>query len=127
LNEFRDFYGIKLYLFYGHELFEHLGFPHLWDKLIKWLTQWKAELPDFPEINLDISPHESFVEIMAMKPLHWRKLLENDQLWADGIIHVLFNNGSTLRLILESFSRKHTSAHRNLAWLLEKKLAEYYG
>ena len=91
------------------------------------MTRWKAELSDFPEINLDLSPCESFEDIKMMKPLHWRKILENDQLWEDGIIHVLFSDGSTLQMVLEYFPMKHTSAHRNLAWLLKRKLAEYYG
>lgn len=126
LNKLRDFYGIELYLFYGREFFEYIGCPDLWDNLIEWLARWKAELPDFPEINLDLSPHESFQEIKAMRPLYWRKVFENDQLWEDGIIQVLFSDGSTLQLMLEYFSTKPTYAYRNLALLLETKLSEYY-
>jgi len=126
LGKLRKFYGIELYLFYGHELFDHIGFPGLWDNLIEWLTRWKAELPDFPEINLDLSPEESFEEIKTLEPLYWRKIFENDQIWEDGIIQVLFSDGSTLRLMLAYFSKKHTSAYRSLARLLEKKLSEYY-
>lgn len=126
LSNFRDFYGIELYLFYGHEFFEYLGFPHLWANLIEWLTRWKAELPDFPEINLDSSPRESYEEIKTMKPLHWRKLLETNQLWEDGIIRVLFSDGATLQFMLEYFSSRQTSAYQNLGRLLKEKLAEYY-
>ncbi|RME60365.1 restriction endonuclease [Candidatus Parcubacteria bacterium] len=127
LNKLRDFYGIDLYLFYGHEFFEYLGFPHLWDNLIEWLTQWKMDLPDFPEINLDSSPGESFEEIKMMKPLYWRKLLENKQLWEDGIIRVLFSDGATLRLMLAYFSSRQTLAYQNLTRLLNERLVEYYG
>lgn len=127
LNKLRDFYGIDLYLFYGPEFFEYLGFPHLWANLIEWLTQWKANLPDFPEIDLDSSPYESYEEIRTMKPLHWRKILENNRLWEDGIIRVLFSDGATLRLMVEYFSSRKTQAYQNLARLLREKLVEYYG
>ena len=126
MNKLREFYGIELYLFYGREFFEYLGLSHLWDDLIEWLAQWKRELPDFPEINLDASPRESYEEIKDMKPLYWRKLLENDRLWNDGIVHVLFSNGTTLRLMLEYFSSKQAIVYQNLARLLQEKLAEYY-
>jgi hypothetical protein len=98
----------------------------LWDNLIEWLSRWKTELPDFPEINLDLAPDESFNEIKELEPRYWRKLLENDQLWDDGIVQVLFSNGSTLRLLIEYFSDQPTSVYRNLATLLKRKLFEYY-
>ncbi len=127
LNKFRDFYGIELFLFYGHEFFDYIGFPNLWDNLIEWLSRWKDELPDFPEINLDLSPEESFEEIKTLKPLYWRKIFENEQIWKAGIFWVLFSDGTTLRLMLDHFSHIDTPAYRNLIRLLNEKLSEFYG
>lgn len=127
LRKLRDFYGIELTLFYGHEFFNYIGFPALWDNLIEWLSRWKDELPDFPEINLDLSPRESFEEIKTMKPLYWRKIFENEQIWEAGILRVLCRDGVTLKLMLDHFSQRDTPAYRNLTQLLNEKLSKYYG
>lgn len=127
LNKFQDFYGIELFLFYGREFFDYIGFPALWDNLIEWLSNWKDELPDFPEINLDLAPRESFEEIKTLKPLYWRKIFENEQIWEAGIMSVLCSDGATLKLMLDYFSHIDTQAYRNLTKLLNTKLSEYYG
>jgi hypothetical protein len=126
LDKLRDFYGVELHLFYGHEFFEYLGQSELWNNLLLWLRQWKSELPDFPEINLDLAPEESLQEVKTLETRYWRKLLANDKIWRDGIIQVLFKEGTTLRLILENFSQQQTAASRSLTRALQDKLKEYY-
>jgi hypothetical protein len=127
LSNLSEIYGVELYLFYGREFFEYLGIPHLWDTLIEWLRKWRAELPDFPEIDFDSSPDESYEAIKTMKPLHWKKLLENTQLWEGGILRVLFSDGETLRLVLDFFSKQQTRPYQHLTFLLRERVAKYYG
>lgn len=127
LDKLRDFYGIELHLFYGQELFVYLGQPELWHNLLSWLKQWKSELPDFPEINLDLTPEENLAEIKTLEIRYWRKLLTNDKIWRDGIIQVLFKEGTTLKLVLEYFAQQQTIASRSLRKALQDKLKEYYG
>jgi hypothetical protein len=127
LDTLRDFYGVELHLFYGHEFFEYLGQSELWNNLLLWLTQWKSDLPDFPEINLDLTPEESLEEIKSLETQYWRKLLTNDKIWSEGIIQVLFKEGTTLKLLLEHFAQQQTVASRSLMRALQDKLKEYYG
>jgi len=127
LDKLQSFYSKELYLFYGQEFFEYLGYSELWDDLLSWLAQWKDELPDFPEINLDLTPEESFEEIKALEARYWRKLLSNDKIWSDGIIQVLFSKGATLRLALDYFTQQQTATSQNLKSALQEKLNSYYG
>ena len=79
-------YEVPLYLFYGKELFDFLNSPEYWEKLLYWLTQWKASLPEIPEINFDTTPLDSFEEIKDLEIKYWIKLLKNEKLWEEGII-----------------------------------------
>jgi hypothetical protein len=126
LKKLQAFYGIKLHLLYGHEFFEYLNYPHLWDDILSWLEQWKRELLDFPEINFDLTPDESLEEIKTLETQYWRKLLSNDKIWRDGIIEVLFKEGTTLKLLLTYFEQQQTIPSDNLTKALQKKLEEYY-
>jgi hypothetical protein len=126
LDKLRDSYDIELHLFYGAEFFEYLGHPELWDSLLSWLRQWKDELSDFPEINLDLHPEESLEEIKTLETRYWRKLLSNDKIWSDGIIQVLFSEGTTLRLLLEHFTHQQTAVSRSMRKSLQEKLNKYY-
>ena len=103
LRDFAEFYGVELHLFYGKELFEYFDEPKMWDNIIQWLTTWKNDLPDLPEINFDENPEQSFEEIKELELRNWRKILQNDKLWEEGIIYVLFRTGETLQLVLEYF------------------------
>ncbi len=79
-------------------MFDYLGKPELWDKILVWLKQWKDSLPEIPEIDFDKTPNESFEEIKELPIRHWRKILENEKLWSEGIIKAIFKNGKTLNL-----------------------------
>lgn len=126
LRYFAEFYGVETHLFYGQELFEYFNAPQIWDDIIQWLIRWKNELPDLPEINFDKSPKESFDEIKDLELRNWREILQNDKLWNEGIIYVLFRSGETLNLMEEYFRQQNTVPYRNLGKLLRKRLEEYY-
>jgi len=126
LKEFSNFYGVELYLFYGRELFEYFNRPKIWDDLVQWLKKWKDELPELPEINFDEKPEESFEEIKELEVRYWRRILQNDKLWKEGIIQALFKTGETFRLILEYFRQQHSTPYKNLEKLLTLRLSMYY-
>ncbi|MEO0150229.1 MAG: restriction endonuclease, partial [candidate division WOR-3 bacterium] len=92
-----------------------------------WLKRWKDNLPDLPEINFDSSPKESFEEIKNLELRTWRKILENETLWKEGIMKAIFREGTTLQLLLEHFKNQHTKPYNQLANLLTDRLSEYYG
>ncbi|MBC7081121.1 MAG: restriction endonuclease [Thermoplasmatales archaeon] len=127
LKRLEKFYGVKLYLFYGKELFDYLQRPDIWNNILLWLKQWKESLPELPEINFDKSPEESFEEIKSLELRTWRKILENRKLWEEGIIKAIFKEGITLELLLRFFREKYTLPSTQLAKLLAERLDEYYG
>lgn len=126
LRRLEEFYGIKINLFYGKELFEYFNHPEIWDKILLWLKQWKDKLPELPEINFDITSKESFEEIKDLELRTWRKILENEKLWEEGIIKAIFRKGTTLRLILDFFKSQNTKPYIQLAKLLDEKIKRYY-
>jgi len=126
LQYFAEFYGVETHLFYGQELFEYFNNPKIWDNIIQWLTRWKNELPDLPEVNFDENPKESFDEIKDLELRSWREILQNDKLWDEGIIYVLFRSGETLNLMAEYFGQQNAAPYRNLEKLLRKRLEEYF-
>ncbi len=127
LQRLQKFYGVKLSLFYGKELFEYLANPVMWDNILGWLKQWKDSLPELPEINFDKAPKESFEEIKDLELRTWRKILENETLWEEGIIKAIFRQGTTLRLLLDYFQKQRVIPYRQLANLLSERLMKYYG
>ena len=126
LSQLKSLIPYSRYLFYGPELFNFLGHPRLWSDIISWLVRWKSELPDLPEINLDVEPKETFQEIIGLPISKWRRLIVNDRLWEEGIIQVLFRDGAALQLILAEFSHKQTQPYHNLSKILKEKLDKYY-
>ena len=126
LKRLEKFYGVKLRLFYGKELFEHFGKPKNWDDMLAWLKRWKDSLPELPEINFDATPHQSFEEIKDLELRSWRRILENETLWEEGTMKAIFRDGTTLQLLLDFFKKQHTTPYGQLANLLTKKLQKYY-
>ncbi|MGC8979665.1 HpyAIV family type II restriction enzyme [Caldisericum sp.] len=127
LGRLEKFYGIKLDLFYGRELFEYLKHPEIWDNILSWLKRWKEGLPELPEINFDTAPEESFGEIKDLELRNWREILENEILWKEGIIKAMFRKGTTLRLLLGFFKKQRTTPYEQLTNILTERLKEYYG
>jgi len=116
----------KLHLCYGPEFFELIGHPKIWDQLIEWLKQWQNGLPDFPEVNFDLTPNHSLEDIKSIDLKVFTLLFGNTELWERGIIFALFPQGTTLRLLLDYLKGQATSPYINLARLLEDKVAVYY-
>jgi len=126
IQRLSSFYGIKIYLFYGKELFEFLEHSEIWDQILLWLKKWKDSLPEIPDINFDRDPKKSFEEIKDLDLRHWRKLLENDKLWEEEIIKTIFKEGKTLKIALEFFKSKNEMPYRSLSQLLFQRLKEYF-
>lgn len=126
LKRLEEFYGIKLHLFYGEELFKYLKCPEIWENILSWLKRWKDNLPELPEINFDKMPKESFEDIKDLELRNWRKILENEKLWEEGIIKVIFREGKVLRLLVEFFNSQQSTPCKNLSGLLSQRLKEYF-
>ena len=126
LNKMANTYGVDLHLLYGKELFEFFDKLDVWNDLLSWLTRWKDSLPELPEINFDNNPQDSFNEIKDLEIRFWRKILENEKLWEEGIMLAIFRNGETLRLLFEFFSGKEERAYQKLAEMIKQKLENYY-
>jgi len=126
LKRLSEFYGVKIYLLYGKELFDYLGKPDLWEQILSWLKQWKDGLPEIPEIDFDKAPEESFEEIKELPIRYWRKLLENEKLWTEGIIKAVFRKGDVLKLVLGFFDKQQGKPYKELVELLNEKLNKFY-
>lgn len=126
LNKLEKFYNVKLYLFYGKELFDYLQCSSIWDDMLLWLNQWKDSLPELPEINFDTKPHESLKEIKDLEIRYWRKILENEKLWREGILKAMFKEGTTLRLLSKFFHEQNSFPYKILADLLDIRLEQFY-
>jgi len=126
LKKLSTFYGTELHLFYGKELFNYIGKPDLWEKILTWLKQWKDSLPEIPEIDFDKEPQQSFKEIKDLPIRYWRKILENEKLWKEGIITAIFRKGDTLRMVLDYFQIQSDRPYRELIELLKISLEKYY-
>lgn len=127
LSNLAERYKIDVRLLYGGEFFAFLGQPDMWDKITSWLECWKLQLPNLPEINMDLSPQESFEEIRDLEIRHWRILITNDALWREGIFQALSPEAKVLRLLLEFFASQQKPPYRELAKLLKERIEEYYG
>jgi len=126
LNKMTDTYAVDLHLLYGKELFEFFDKLDVWNDLILWLTQWKDNLPELPEINFDKMPQGSFNEIKDLEIRFWRRILADEKLWEEGIVLAIFRNGETLRLLFEFFGRKPERAYQKIAEMIKQKLEKYY-
>ncbi|MBC7328133.1 restriction endonuclease [bacterium] len=126
LKKLKEIYRIELQLFYGKELFQFLGYPDVWDDLLQWLKHWKEELPLLPEIDLDLTPEESFTEIKDLEPRIWRKLLTNNELWEEGIMNVLSSKGIVFNKLLDFFSSKPSAPYQDLKRILSNQIRKFY-
>ncbi|MBU4312120.1 MAG: restriction endonuclease [Candidatus Omnitrophica bacterium] len=116
-------YGVELHLFYGKELFDFLNRENTWDEILRYLEQWKAEIPDFPETNFDIDAENSFEEIKDLSPSLYRRIFQDDTIFNE-IILTLFPEKKTLRLLLDYFRSKASEKiiYRTIADLLQYRL-----
>lgn len=114
-------YGVETYIFYGRSLFDYLGYSDIWIEILAYLESWRKEIPDFPEINFDLDADHTFEEIKDIRPLVYRKLLENDNIFND-IVLTLFPQKTTLKLLLNYFSNKTETIYTTMANNLANRL-----
>ncbi|MFO0415130.1 MAG: restriction endonuclease, partial [Bacteroidota bacterium] len=102
-------------------LFDYLGYADIWEEVLQHLAIWKREIPDLPEINFDLDAKHTFEEIKDLKPLVFRKLLENEEIFRE-IILTLFPEQATLKLLYEYYSQKKETIYKTIAHNLSKRL-----
>lgn len=107
-------YNVETHLFYGKPLFDYLGFPEIWYEILDYLAKCKQEIPDFPEINFDLNAKQTFEEIKNLKPLIFRKLFDNDNIFNE-IILTLFPNKKTLIFLYHYFLDREETIYQTLA------------
>lgn len=106
LSKMEKAYSLDIKLFYGSELFEKESILPIWDEeIIEFLLKWRKELPDLPELNFDLNPLITFNEIKDLKPLYYRKILENSDILNE-IFPIIFPENKTLKLLLDDFNAK---------------------
>jgi Holliday junction resolvase-like predicted endonuclease len=116
-------YGVETQIFYGKPLFDYLGYEDIWTEILDYLKQWREEIPDLPEINFDLDSNHTFEEIKNIKPLYFRKLLENEEIFNE-IVLTLFPEKTTLRLLLNYFEDKPETIYRTIANNLRNRITE---
>ena len=82
INKIKEVYNIPIFLCYGGDFFKNIEISNVWHEIIGYLKKWRAKLPETPEINFDIKAKDSFNEIKDIKPIFYRKILENDKLFS---------------------------------------------
>ncbi|MDR2065843.1 MAG: hypothetical protein LBP85_09095 [Prevotellaceae bacterium] len=114
-------YGVETQIFYGKPLFDYLGYTEVWSEILEYLERWRKEIPDLPEINFDLDANHTFEEIKDIKPLFFRKLLENNEIFNE-IVLTLFPQKKTLKLLLNYFSTKTETIYKTIAENLKIKI-----
>lgn len=115
-------YNVETQIFYGKPLFEYLSYSDIWDEVLTYLVEWKKEIPDLPEINFDLDAQHTFEEIKDLKPLVFRKLLTNDEIFKE-IILTLFPEKKTLKLLYEYYSAKPETIYKTIAHNLAERIS----
>ena len=116
-------YGVNLHLYYGEELFVFLQQSGIWTEILKYLSDWKQEIPELPETNFDLNAESSFEDIKDLNPALFRSIFESDEVFND-IALTLFPEKKTLRLLLDYFKSKSSERqiYKTLSELLEEKI-----
>jgi hypothetical protein len=112
---------VETKIFYGKSLFDYLGYTDIWNEVLAYLVDWKKEIPDLPEINFDLDAQHTFEEIKDLKPLVFRKLLANDEIFKE-IILTLFPEKATLKLLHKYYSSKTETIYKTLSHNLSQVL-----
>jgi Holliday junction resolvase-like predicted endonuclease len=115
LEKLTQIYGIETALCYGKEFFIYLQMEDVWDEITEYLIKWREALPDIPEINFDIDAKQTFEEIKDLRPLVYRKLFDNKEIY-EQIILTLFPQKETLKILLKYFKElgKEQTVYMNL-------------
>lgn len=126
LKDLEKAYGVELRLVYGGEFFESLDKKSTWAEILDHLRRWKREVPEFPEINFDLSPANSFEELKDLELKDFRKIFSNEEIF-EQIVMTLFPTGETLRLLYRHFRSMETERqiYKTIADLIEARLKLY--
>jgi Holliday junction resolvase-like predicted endonuclease len=115
-------YNVETKIFYGKSLFDYLGYTDIWNEVLAYLVDWKKEIPDLPEINFDLDAQHTFEEIKDLKPLVFRKLLANDEIFKE-IILTLFPEKTTLKLLHKYYSSKTETIYKTISHNLSQRIS----
>jgi len=74
-----------------------------------------------PEVNFDKNPKETFEEIKDLKPLVFRRILNDDNIYNE-IIPVIFPDGITLKLLKKYFQGRKEYIYQQLAKKIDERL-----
>lgn len=104
ISEIEEDYGIECYLFYGKELFEKYNI-YVWNDIIKYLKQWKLEIPELPEINFDKEVDKNFEEIKKVELNKFKKIFMNEEIFNQMML-TISPEKKLLNKLLEYFEKK---------------------
>lgn len=112
-------YGCQPQLFYGGQLFSQVeDFDvEIWYETLDYLEQWKATLPDMPEINFDNNAEVVFEEVKDLPPIIYRKLFNNLEIRRQ-IFPIIFPKNTVLDMLCDYFFSKTEQIYRTLAELI---------
>lgn len=116
IEKIKKDYNIYSKLCYGEEFWIEINHKEVWDELLKYLEEWKKEIPEMPSVNFDENPQESFKEIKDLSTTTYRKLFGNENICKE-ILPILFPQNETLKLLEEYFEElgSSRSIYKNLA------------
>ena len=70
--------------------------------MLAWLEQWQMDLPDLPDVNWENPEAIADLQRIARhSPSLWRRFAEQESLWREGYVDVLFPSRSGLHAILK--------------------------
>jgi len=118
----------SIYVWYGRELFEGLeklsiGRAKDWDEMLRWLEQWRKDLPDLPDVNWE-TPEAiaELKEIARHSPTLWEQFAKQESLWKEGYVDILFPTRKGLQVILQVLEQDPRSNFRSAAAALRHRL-----
>ncbi|MFT4186867.1 MAG: hypothetical protein QM613_06555 [Micrococcaceae bacterium] len=114
LQQMGEKWGVNLFVSYGDEMFDELGYLDIWTNIINNLKQWREEIPDIPVLNFDEDAEASAEEIAELPPKYINKLF-NDERIVKQILPVLFPEKKTLIILEEDLRRKNTVKATSIA------------
>jgi hypothetical protein len=125
IDEIKKDYGIECYLYYGRELFEKYKI-NVWNEIIRYLKQWKNEIPELPEINFDKDVEKIFEEIKKVEPHKFKKILSNDEIFNQMML-TISPQKKLLKKLLDFFQDEYKKypkkkIYKTLSDLLSKKI-----
>jgi hypothetical protein len=118
IKKIKNDYNVECQLCYGDEFWQKINHIEIWNELLKYLEQWKQEIPDLPNINFDECAEQTFDEIKKLSPSIYRKLLNNQNI-INEIFPIIFPQNKVLKLLKEYFNTKTETIYQNLKELIK--------